>query len=279
MPCCRLSPLGRGDLATGTAAVGGGGVPVPAGATPHATYLFKHALIQDTAYQSLLESTRQQYHQRIAQVLVERFPGDRRDAARTVGASLTEAGLNERAALVAAGAGQRALEPLGPRGSHRPLHQRASITRHASQTRRSARARSWRPERVWVCRSPHQGAGSPGGLRRIVDGRGNPSHDIGKAPSIIRCFGARGDHIRPLPSWRRRRIWRINSSTLYNESRTRACCWRRPRPVDDPIEGLRAASLLAPRRATASTSLERHHRHVFTISDHDVGFVAGASAR
>ncbi len=36
------------------------------GLPPQATYLFKHALIQDAAYQSLLRSTRQQYHQRIA---------------------------------------------------------------------------------------------------------------------------------------------------------------------------------------------------------------------
>src|SRR5262249_7559144 len=44
------------------------------GLPPHATYLFKHALVQDAAYQSLLRSTRQQYHQRIAQVLEVRFP-------------------------------------------------------------------------------------------------------------------------------------------------------------------------------------------------------------
>ena len=44
------------------------------GLPPQATYRFKHALIQDTAYQSLLKSTRQQYHQRIAQVLEARFP-------------------------------------------------------------------------------------------------------------------------------------------------------------------------------------------------------------
>jgi predicted ATPase len=36
--------------------------------------LFKHALIQDVAYQSLLKSTRQHYHQRIAQALEARFP-------------------------------------------------------------------------------------------------------------------------------------------------------------------------------------------------------------
>ncbi len=38
-----------------------------------ATYEFKHALVQDTAYQSLLTSTRQAYHKRIAQTLEESF--------------------------------------------------------------------------------------------------------------------------------------------------------------------------------------------------------------
>jgi predicted ATPase len=37
------------------------------GAPPHATYQFKHALIQEAAYESLLRSARQYYHQRIAQ--------------------------------------------------------------------------------------------------------------------------------------------------------------------------------------------------------------------
>jgi predicted ATPase len=46
------------------------------GLPPQTTYLFKHALIQEAALQSLLRSTRQQYHQHIhiAQVLEARFP-------------------------------------------------------------------------------------------------------------------------------------------------------------------------------------------------------------
>jgi predicted ATPase len=44
------------------------------GLPPQATYVFKHALIQEAAYQSLLRSTRQQYHQRIAQMVEARFP-------------------------------------------------------------------------------------------------------------------------------------------------------------------------------------------------------------
>jgi hypothetical protein len=43
------------------------------GLPPQATYLFKYALVQDAAYQSLLKSKRQQLHQQIAQLLEQRF--------------------------------------------------------------------------------------------------------------------------------------------------------------------------------------------------------------
>jgi len=44
------------------------------GRPPRSRYLFKHALIQDAAYQSLLKRTRQQYHERAAKLLEDRFP-------------------------------------------------------------------------------------------------------------------------------------------------------------------------------------------------------------
>lgn len=44
------------------------------GRPPRATYTFRHALIRDTAYQSLLRRTRQQYHQQVAQLLEANFP-------------------------------------------------------------------------------------------------------------------------------------------------------------------------------------------------------------
>jgi predicted ATPase len=44
------------------------------GLPPHATYLFKHALVRDVAYGSLLRGQRQQLHGRIADVLGEHFP-------------------------------------------------------------------------------------------------------------------------------------------------------------------------------------------------------------
>src|SRR6202048_745186 len=44
------------------------------GRPPRSRYLFKHALIQDAAYQSLLKRTRQQYHERAAKLLEDLFP-------------------------------------------------------------------------------------------------------------------------------------------------------------------------------------------------------------
>ena len=58
------------------------------GAPPEATYIFKHALVQDAAYQSLLKSRRQQLHARIAEVLGSSFPGVGRPQPRAAGASL-----------------------------------------------------------------------------------------------------------------------------------------------------------------------------------------------
>ena len=44
------------------------------GEPPASTYTFKHALIQDAAYESLLRKTRQEFHGKIAEALVHRFP-------------------------------------------------------------------------------------------------------------------------------------------------------------------------------------------------------------
>ena len=75
------------------------------GLPPQATYRFKHALIQDAAYQSLLRSTRQQSHQRIAQVVEARFLDIRRDPARAAGPSLyaRQALVRQAVRLLAAG--------------------------------------------------------------------------------------------------------------------------------------------------------------------------------
>ncbi len=80
------------------------------GLPPQATYHFKHALIQDAAYQSLLRSTRQQHHQRIAQVLEERFPETCALQPELLAHHYTEAGLHTQAVAYWQQAGQRAIQ-------------------------------------------------------------------------------------------------------------------------------------------------------------------------
>jgi class 3 adenylate cyclase/predicted ATPase len=79
------------------------------GLPPQARYTFKHALIQDAAYQSLLKGKRQQYHQQIAQVLEERFPETKETQPELLAHHYTEAGLIAQAIPYWQQAGQRAV--------------------------------------------------------------------------------------------------------------------------------------------------------------------------
>ena len=78
------------------------------GVPPQATYTFKHALIQDVAYQSLLRSTRQQHHQRIAQALEAQFPETVETQPELVAQHYTTAGCHEQAVRYWLRAGQQA---------------------------------------------------------------------------------------------------------------------------------------------------------------------------
>ena len=80
------------------------------GEPPYSRWVFKHALIQDAAYQSLLRSKRQHIHQHIAQVLVDRFPGTAQTQPELVAHHYTQADLREAALGYWKRAGERAFE-------------------------------------------------------------------------------------------------------------------------------------------------------------------------
>jgi class 3 adenylate cyclase/predicted ATPase len=67
------------------------------GTPPEATYSFKHALVQDAAYGTLLKSRRQHLHARIAQVLEEQFPEIAESQPALLAHHSTEAGLTAKA--------------------------------------------------------------------------------------------------------------------------------------------------------------------------------------
>jgi predicted ATPase len=80
------------------------------GVAPNARYVFKHALLQDAAYQSLLKSRRQQYHQQIAQVLETHFSESKENQPELLAHHYTEAGLVTQAITYWQHAGQKDIQ-------------------------------------------------------------------------------------------------------------------------------------------------------------------------
>ncbi len=80
------------------------------GLLPNATFLFKHALIQEAAYQSLLRSARRQYHHQIAQVLEAQFPEIRETRPELLAYHFTEADLHRASVDYWQRAARQALE-------------------------------------------------------------------------------------------------------------------------------------------------------------------------
>jgi class 3 adenylate cyclase/predicted ATPase len=80
------------------------------GMTPHATYLFKHALVQDAAYGTLLREPKRALHARVAETLESQFAEIAESRPELLARHCTDAGLIEKAAGLWGKAGQRSLE-------------------------------------------------------------------------------------------------------------------------------------------------------------------------
>jgi class 3 adenylate cyclase/tetratricopeptide (TPR) repeat protein len=80
------------------------------GTPPEASYSFKHALVQEAAYESLLKSRRHLLHKHIGDVLRDRFPVIAETEPEVVAYHFTEAGLSEVAFEWWRKAGQQALK-------------------------------------------------------------------------------------------------------------------------------------------------------------------------
>ena len=80
------------------------------GTPPNSTYTFKHALVQDAAYESLLKSRRRELHKRIGTLIEERFPETVDTEPEILAHHYTKADLTELAVIHWHKAGQRAIE-------------------------------------------------------------------------------------------------------------------------------------------------------------------------
>lgn len=109
-----ITTLDGVDLDRGLATMKEAGLLMQSGIPPQATYTFKHALIRDAAYGTLLKSKRRQYHARVAEVLLQGLVDRGPTEPELIARHLSLAGLPDRAVEHWLLAGKRA----GERSAH-----------------------------------------------------------------------------------------------------------------------------------------------------------------
>ena len=107
-----VAPMPSAQLDDALARLGESGLAFRRGTPPDAIYTFKHALVQDAAYDSLLKSRRQELHGKIARVIEARFPNTKTTEPEVLAHHLTEAGHAEAAIPLWQAAGEVALKRL-----------------------------------------------------------------------------------------------------------------------------------------------------------------------
>jgi class 3 adenylate cyclase len=130
-----VSPQREPALSEALAQLIGAGLLFRRGQPVEAHYRFKHALMQEAAYASLLKSTRQQLHRRIATVLEARFPAMAEMEPEVVARHYTEAGLPAQAIPYWQRAAERAMARSAHREAVGSLEQALNALAHLPDTR------------------------------------------------------------------------------------------------------------------------------------------------
>ena len=107
-----VAPMPQAQLDDALARLCESGLAFRRGTPPDAIYTFKHALVQDAAYDSLLKSRRQELHAKIARVIEARFPNIKTTEPEVLAHHLTAAGLAEAAIPLWQAAGELALKRM-----------------------------------------------------------------------------------------------------------------------------------------------------------------------
>jgi class 3 adenylate cyclase/tetratricopeptide (TPR) repeat protein/energy-coupling factor transporter ATP-binding protein EcfA2 len=121
-----ILPIADAELQDGLKQAADAELLYPRGLPPDATYVFKHSLVQDAAYQALLKSKRRELHRNIAKVLSEAFPDLASSQPELVAHHYAEAG----EALQAASEWQRAADMAVARGALKEAENRLATAIH-----------------------------------------------------------------------------------------------------------------------------------------------------
>jgi len=250
--------------------LGAAGLLFRQGVSPHATYLFKHALVQDAAYGTLLRSHRQQLHGRIVATLEEEFPEIIEIQPEILARHSAEAGLNEKAIRYWRTAGEQTVR-------------RASNREAIGHFRQALALNEKQPPHIGRSRTELAILSQLGPALMTVHGWSAPEGGIAfeRAEDLARELETSVDLAPPLAGlWRfhvaRGQFSRADEITneLFNVARTLGdpdillqahhCAW--------PIRAYRGALTEAKAQADAGLGLYdevRHARHRFLYLGHD----------
>jgi AAA ATPase domain/Adenylate and Guanylate cyclase catalytic domain len=133
------------------------------GAPPDAEYTFKHALVQDVAYSTLLRSSRQQLHARIAATLESGFPETVAAEPSLLAQHCTEAGLAAKATSYWLKAGQQSISRCAMTEAVAQLRKGLELLSGIPDVRAGARV----TDHAWALAYGSQGTSGPGTGRSI----------------------------------------------------------------------------------------------------------------
>ena len=192
---------------------------------PDAVYTFKHSLVQDVAYQSLLKFRREQLHARIARALEGRFPETAATRPELLAQHYTAAGLHDQAVDYWHQAGQRASERSANLEAIAHLTRGLELARKFSDPMQSARQEQ---KRLVALGEPLAGAKGVGASEvGITYTRALELCRQGAIRAICsrRC-GDRGTSTTAKAPCRPPAIWAIIFCAWPSDTEIRCCSWR-----------------------------------------------------
>jgi class 3 adenylate cyclase/predicted ATPase len=161
------------------------------GVPPHATYLFKHALVQDAAYGTLLREPRRALHARIADVLEARFSGAVEP--ELIAYHLTEAGRIDEAIDYWLKAGQRAMQHSAHIEAERHLRVGLGLLSRLPDTAARDHREITLQNTLGVCLMPTRGFGNPE-VAAAFTRAAEISTRIGDAPGLFIALRGNGQY-------------------------------------------------------------------------------------
>jgi predicted ATPase len=174
-----VAPFSESELEAALARLVASELVFQRGAPPNAVYSFKHALVQDTAYDSLLRSTRPHLHAQIAKALETHFPELMDTQPELFARHYAEAGLIEKSVAYWGRAGQKSVA-------------RSAMAEAAAQLQRALDQLELLPETPERQHQELEFCSSLGAALRFVKGQASPEmgHAFARARELWQQLGS-----------------------------------------------------------------------------------------